>query len=111
MNGTQKPVFSRTLKKVEWQSSRLATDSTAEEVARLQQIPGDGLLWVGGNALAPSFLELGLMDEVRIILTPILLGGGNTVFDGITKRYPLRLRSTRSFQSGNVVLTYDVKRR
>ena len=107
MNSTPKLVFSRTLKKVEWQNSRLAASSIAEEMARLKQVPGDGLIPVGGSALAASFLEQGLMDELRVILTPIVLGGGTTVFDGIKKRYPLRLLSTRKFKSGNVVLIYE----
>jgi len=107
MNGTPKLVFSRTLKRVDWQNSRLAAGSVADEVARLKRVPGDGLLWVGGSDLAASFLEQGLMDEIRIILTPILLGAGKTVFDAIKKRYPLKLLSTRSFKSGNVVLTYE----
>ena len=107
MNSTPKLVFSRTLKKVEWQNSRLATGSIAEEVALLKQVPGDRLLPVGGSDLAGSFLEQGLMDELHIILTPILLGGGKTVFAGIKKRYPLRLLSTKRFKSGNVVLIYQ----
>jgi len=107
MNGTPKLVFSRTLKRVDWQNSRLATGSIADEVARLKQVPGDGLLWVGGSDLAVSFLEQGLMDELRIILTPILLGAGKTVFGVIKKRYAFKLLSTRSFKSGNVVLTYE----
>ena len=107
MNSTPKLVFSKTLKRVEWQNSRLATGSIANEVARLKHAPGDGVLPVGGSDLAASFLEQGLMDELHIILTPILLGGGKTVFDGIRKRYPLRLLSTRTFKSGNVVLVYQ----
>jgi dihydrofolate reductase len=107
MNGTPKLVFSRTLKRVDWQNPRLATGSVADEVASLKRVPGDGLLWVGGSDLAASFLEQGLIDELRIIFTPILLGAGKTVFDGIRKRYPLRLLSTRSFRSGNVILTYE----
>jgi dihydrofolate reductase len=107
LNGTPKLVFSRTLKSVEWQNSRLATGSIAEEVERLKQIPGDGLLWVGGSELASSFLEQGLLDELNFIMTPILLGGGNNVFDGIKKRYSLRLLSTRTFKSGSIVMTYE----
>jgi len=106
MNGTPKLVFSRTLKRVEWQNSRLATGSIADEVASLKHVPGDGLLWVGGSDLAASFLEQGLIDELRIIFTPVLLGGGKTLFDAIKKRYPLKLLSTRSFQSGNVGVIY-----
>jgi len=106
MNGKPKLVFSSTLKETPWQNSRLATGSITEEVSRLKQAPGDGLLWVGGSTLAASFLNLGLIDEIRLILTPILLGGGNAVFNGITRRHPLRLVSTRSFRSGNVLLVY-----
>ena len=107
MNATPKLVFSRTLKRVDWQNSRLATGSVADEVTRLQRVPGDGLLWVGGSDLAVSFLEEGLMDELRIIVTPVLLGAGKTLFDAIKKRYPLKLLSAKSFESGNVVLTYE----
>jgi dihydrofolate reductase len=107
MNNTPKLVFSTTLKRVDWQNSRLATGSLAEEVARLKHVPGDGLLWVGGSDLAASFLEQGLIDELRFIMTPILLGAGKTVFDAIEKRCQLKLLSARSFKSGNVLLTYD----
>lgn len=107
MNSTPKLVFSRTLKNVEWQNSRLATGSIADEVARLKQVPGNVVLPIGGSELAASFLDQGLMDELHIILTPILLGGGKTVLDGIKRRYPLRLLSTKKFNSGNVVVTYE----
>jgi len=60
MNGAPKLVFSRTLKKVEWQNPRLAAGSIAEQVALLKQLPGGGLLAVGGNELAASFLEQGV---------------------------------------------------
>jgi dihydrofolate reductase len=58
-----------------------------------------------------SFLEQGLIDELHIILTPILLGAGKTVFDGITRRYPLRHLSTKEFKSGSVVLIYEPRER
>ena len=95
MNNTPKLVFSRTLKSVDWQNSRLATGSIADEVARLKQAPGDGLIHVGGNELAMEFLEKGLIDEIRIILTPIVLGSGNSLFAGLQKRCSLNLLSTR----------------
>ncbi len=64
MNRTPKLVFSSTLKRVDWQNWRLATGSVADEVARLKQVPGDGLLWVGGSDLEASFLEQGWVDEI-----------------------------------------------
>lgn len=51
INGTPKLAFSRTLKRVDWQNSRLATGSVADEVTRLKRVPGDGLLWVGRSDL------------------------------------------------------------
>ena len=107
MNATPKLVFSRTLTRVDWQNSRLATGAIAEEVARLRAAPGDGLLWVGGTTLASSFLEQGLMDEIRIILTPILIGRGHALLGDITRRHKLRFSSARPFSSGNVLLTYE----
>jgi dihydrofolate reductase len=107
MNRTPKLVFSRTLTTVAWENSRLASGSIPEEVARLQNAPGDGQLVVGGSSLAASFLDQGLIDEVCIILTPVLLGGGTPLLGGITKRHPLRLLSTQRFNSGSVVLTYE----
>ena len=107
MNATPKLVFSRTLGKVEWQNSRLATGSIAEEVARLKQSAGEGVIPVGGSELAAALMEQGLIDELHFIMTPVLLGKGNTVFDGIGKRYSLRLLSTRTFKSGSVVLVYE----
>jgi dihydrofolate reductase len=110
MNDTPKLVFSRTLKRVTWKNARLATASIADEVARLKAAPGDGLLPVGGSELASQFLDHGLVDELRIILTPILLGEGHSIFGNIAKRHPLRLLSTRPFESGNVLLTYEPRR-
>jgi len=107
MNSTPKLVFSRTLKRVDWQNSRLAEGTVADEVSRLKEVSGDGVLWVGGSDLAASFLEQNLIDELHIILTPLLLGAGKTMFEGIMKRYPLRLLSTRTFKSGAVVLVYE----
>lgn len=107
MNATPKLVFSRTLQEVPWQNSHLATGSIAEEVARLRASPGYGLIPVGGSDLAASFLDAGLLDELRVIITPVLIGGGHPLLDGIRRRHTLRLRSTQTFKSGNAVLIYE----
>jgi len=106
MNARPKLVFSRTLKSVDWRNSQLAAGSIVDEVARLKKTPGDGLLWVGGSELASTFLEQGLMDELRFIVTPVLLGTGHAVFGEIKNRHELKLLWTKTFESGNVVLAY-----
>jgi dihydrofolate reductase len=106
MNGRPKLVFSKTLKSVRWNNSQLASGSIADEVARLKSTPGDGLLWVGGSELASAFLDMGLMDEVRFILTPVLLGKGRAVFSEIKQRHELKPLWTKNFDSGNVLMAY-----
>jgi dihydrofolate reductase len=106
MNGRPKLVFSKSLKSIDWNNSQLASGSIADEVARLKSIPGDGLLWVGGSELASAFLDQGLMDEMRFILTPVLLGTGHAVFSEITKRHELKPLWTKKFESGNVIAAY-----
>jgi len=106
MNSLPKLVFSRTLKRVKWQNCRLATGAPAEEAARLRKEPGDGLLLVGGSDLAAAFLAEGLLDELRVMMTPVLLGGGHAVLDAIKRRHALKLLSTKTFKSGNVELIY-----
>jgi dihydrofolate reductase len=106
MNDTPKLVFSRTLREVPWRNSRLALGSIADEVAALRRDPADGLLWVGGSTLATSLIEQDLPDELRIIVTPVLLGARKPVFGGIRTRRSLRLLATRPFHSGAVLLTY-----
>jgi dihydrofolate reductase len=107
MNDTPKLVFSRTLKSLAWKTARLASGSIAEEVGRLKNAPGDGLIWVGGSELASAFLELGLLDEIRIIRTPMLLGAGHSVFGDIKRRHRLKFVSSRPFASGNLLVTYE----
>lgn len=60
-----------------------------------------------GGGVASSFLELGLIDELRIILNPILLGSGTPLFKGSYGRVPLRLVDSRSFDTGAMVLLYE----
>lgn len=99
-----KIVFSTTLEKVEG-NARLAREGVAEEVAKLKQQPGKDLA-VGGAALASTFIELGLVDEYQLFVSPVVLGAGTPFFPAGMKRANLELVETRTFGSRIVYLRY-----
>lgn len=99
-----KIVFSRTLEAVEG-NARLARDGIAEEVAALKQRPGKDLA-VGGAGLAAAFSELGLVDEYRVFVSPVVLGGGTRFFGPLEERIRLELVESRTFASPVVYLRY-----
>jgi dihydrofolate reductase len=99
-----KIVFSNTLEQVEG-DARLATGGIAEEVAKLKEQPGKDLA-VGGAGLASSFIELGLVDEFRLFVSPVVLGAGTPFFPALEDRIDLELVETRTFGSRVVYLRY-----
>jgi dihydrofolate reductase len=102
---TPKIVFSTTLEKVEG-NARLVRDGVAEEVARLKEQPGKDLS-VGGAGLASTFIELGLIDEYRLFVSPVVLGGGTPYFPARAERINLELVETQTFGSRVVYLRYQ----
>ncbi len=100
-----KIVFSTTLQTVEWKS-RLVRDNIAEEVATLKEQTG-GDLGLGGANLAATFMRLDLIDEYRLIVHPIVLGGGTPFFPHLDRPIDLQLVETRTFGSGVVYLRYQ----
>jgi dihydrofolate reductase len=99
-----KIVFSNTLERVEG-NARLATDGVAEEVAKLKEEPGEDLA-VGGAGLASTFARLGLIDEYRLFVSPVVLGAGTRFFPALDERINLELVETRTFGSRVVYLRY-----
>lgn len=106
MNGMPKIVVSRTLEEPEpaWSNTRLLRD--ARELAPLKNESGKDLLVLGSSTLTTSLMEDGLLDELRIIVNPVLLGAGKSLSGTAGSRIPLRLIGNHEFRSGNVLLTY-----
>ena len=102
---TPKVVFSRTLDAVSW-NSRLVRDDVRDEIVRLKQEPGDELA-IGGPRLAGTALRLGLIDEYRPIVHPVVLGSGTPFLPPLESRINLRLLETHRFGSGVVYLRYE----
>lgn len=107
MNALQKLVFSRTIGSVDWQNARLVGDDAPGEVAWLKRQPGKDLAIFGSATLGSDFLRRGLVDEVRVLVNPVVLGAGRPMFKGMKERLRLRLVRTRTLASGVVILSYE----
>lgn len=101
-----KVVFSTTLQSVVG-NTRLAGDSVGEEVLRLKEQPGKDIA-VGGAGLAGACMSLGLIDEWRLFVSPVLLGGGTPYFPTLDEKISLELAETKTFASRVVYLRYRV---
>jgi dihydrofolate reductase len=99
-----KVVFSRTLQRVDGNAT-LATGGIADEVAKLRRRPGRDLA-IGGAGLASAAIELGLVDELRLFVSPVVLGGGTPFFPPIPDPVDLELVETRTFGARVVYLRY-----
>ncbi|WP_141014994.1 dihydrofolate reductase family protein [Nocardioides sambongensis] len=108
-NALPKVVFSSTLPSVRG-NARLATGTLSEEVERLRAEPGEGDLAIGGATLAAAAAAEDLIDEYRIRLCPLLVGGGLRYFDHAERRVDLELVQTRRFASQIHYLRYRVRR-
>jgi dihydrofolate reductase len=109
-NPLPKVVFSTTLSAVRG-NARLATGSVAEEIRRLRAESGEGEIAIGGATLAAEAAASGLIDEYRVMVHPVLVGGGVPYFPRDERRVDLDLVETRTFNSKIVHLRYRVARR
>ena len=107
MNSIPKVVFSKSLTEATWQNSTLMSEDIAVAVPKLKEQPGKALALFGSPTLTVSLLEEGLVDELRVMVMPILLGAGKSLFTGLHDRVHLKLGQTLVFSSGNVLLTYQ----
>jgi dihydrofolate reductase len=107
LNNLPKIVFSKTLETVEWMNSKLIKENIKEEMLRLKQQPGKDLVLFAGADIASTFLQLGLIDEYRIIVNPIVLSNGKPFFKDLKDTLSLKLLNTNTFSCGNVILYYQ----
>jgi dihydrofolate reductase len=107
MNRLRKTVFSRTLDTVSWQNTTLVKGDLVAGVKTLKQQPGPDLVIMGSGSLVSQLTEAGLIDEYQIVVNPIVLGKGRTLFETVEGKVNLTLTKTRAFKNGNVVLWYE----
>jgi dihydrofolate reductase len=107
MNKMPKAVFSRSLNKASWQNTTLLKGDIVAEVRRMKNEPGPGMAILGSGSIVSQLAQAGLIDEFQIVVNPIVLGRGKTLFDGAKEKIALKLLKTRAFGNGNVVLYYE----
>jgi len=103
----KKVVFSRTLKNVEEPNTRFVDGDLSEEILKLKNEPGRDIL-LGGVDLASQVIRLGLVDEYRIVIAPIVAGEGRRLMEGVNlpEQLKVKLVDSKVFESGRVVLRY-----
>jgi dihydrofolate reductase len=101
-----KIVFSKTLNEVTWNNTRLIKNNIAEEVKKLKQQPGKDLAIFGSPGLATTFMNMGLIDEYKLTVHPVILGNGMSVFKNNTTKNSLKLLDAKTLRSGVVTLHY-----
>lgn len=106
MNRIRKLVFSSTLEKAEWNNTRIVKSNIADEIARQKLRQCKDLAIFGSSDLALALIPSGLINEYRIIVNPVVIGEGKPLFSGIDSRLRLKLLYTKTFKSGNVLISY-----
>jgi dihydrofolate reductase len=107
MNNLPKIVFSKTLERADWKNTRLIKEINKEEVFKMKLQSGKDMVIFGSGSIVSIFAQLGLIDEYRIIVNPVVLGNGKPLFKDIRDRINLKLLKTTTFSSnGNVILYY-----
>ncbi|HEV8282617.1 MAG TPA: dihydrofolate reductase family protein [Candidatus Limnocylindrales bacterium] len=106
MNDTSKLVASTTLKEVAWQNSTLIEGDVVTALTRIKQDPGRDISITGSPTLVRSLLRAGVLDELRLLVHPIVVGHGKRLFEAEDQPIPLRLIEAKTFTTGVQAMTY-----
>ena len=107
MNNLPKVVFSRTLDKATWTNTKLVKEDLVGAVRKMKAEPGEDMAILGSGSIVSQLAPHGLIDEYQIVVIPVVLGKGRTLFEGVQDKVPLKLTKTRAFRNGNVLLCYE----
>ena len=107
MNAMEKYVFSRTLKQAAWQNTTVLRGNIAVDTRKLKESTGPDIVIMGSGTIVAQLTEAGLIDVYQIAVAPIVLGAGRSLFEGVARRPVLKRTGSRTFENGNVFLTYE----
>lgn len=106
MNSAEKIVFSNLIEDPKWSNTKVMSGDIAEKLRAMKQQPGKDLTILGSGTIVSLFADAGLIDEYQIMLDPVVLSTGTSIFNGIRNGFRLELTDTKIFKSGTIVLTY-----
>ena len=106
MNNLPKVVFSRTLPHASWSNTRLVSSGLIDEVKKLKQDGGPDMVILGSASIVSQLAQEGLIDAYQLVVNPVLLGKGKSMFAGLRQPLPLKRTEEKAFGNGNVVLSY-----
>jgi dihydrofolate reductase len=107
MNALRKVVFSRTLPSADWSNTTLIKDDLVGAVRRMKAGDGPGMTILGSGEIVSQLTQAGLIDTYQVVVVPVVIGAGRTMFDGVEGRIALKRTSCRAFANGRVVLGYE----
>ena len=107
MNDASKIVFSRSLREATWKNTKVVNSDPASAVRELKQGSGGDLVVLGSGSIVSLLTRARLVDQYQLVVVPIIVGKGRTLFEGVKDRPNLKLKKSRPFKNGNVVLWYE----
>jgi dihydrofolate reductase len=107
MNSAQKIVFSRSMDKATWNNTTLIKTDPVTAFRRLKQEDGEDMVMFGSGSIIAQLAPHKLIDEYQFVVDPIVLGAGETMFEGVPQPLTLKQMGSRSFKNGNLLLTYQ----
>jgi dihydrofolate reductase len=106
LNETPKIVFSKSLKEAMWANSRIVRDLEPRAIEEMKKERGKDMMIFGSGTIASLLTRHGLIDEYLFVISPVLLGGGRTMLNGVAANLKLDLQEETRFPSGKVMLRY-----
>ncbi|MEP6507435.1 MAG: dihydrofolate reductase family protein [Gemmatimonadales bacterium] len=107
MNSRPKVVFSKTLENSPWNNTKIARDAV-DAVRQMKDESGENLVVLGSGQIVSQLASAGLIDELQLVVAPVILGDGKKLFNGVNQK-DLTLTKTRTFKNGNILICYEPK--
>jgi dihydrofolate reductase len=107
MNSGQKVVFSKTMAEASWNNTKLVKGDLAEEVKKMKDEEGPGMVILGSGSIVAQLAAAGLIDNYQMVINPVALGKGRTLFEELPQMLSLKLIKSKTFNNGKTFLSYE----